>query len=219
MLKENFTWFSENYSCVAFCSFLPLHFKSHALYLATTRTLPFTFVGNIHPWIQISDFLCSCVLVGSAMRRQMNKRSTQVDPGSKGWDQMQASQRIGGEGESAKRQRAVGFINWTAFLDSSPWMQTQMTKQMTFSVRSSNCPPQSHGSNAIWINHFNVLIIMSTYLGQNIMAGAMQIFKDEQWGSYPQKTDSLIGSERVGMEDKHEEWIGFRSHDRIQVNE
>lgn len=120
-LKENFTGFFEKHSCVVFCSFLLSYFKPHALcsVFCNTTTNSSFHVHEKHPSLesksQASVLLCHsrrcCEDTG------MNKRSTQVVPGNRSWNQMGGTQNVGGGGELAKRQRAIGVINQTAISD------------------------------------------------------------------------------------------------------
>lgn len=72
-LKENFTGFFEKHSCVVFCSFLLSYFKPHALcsvFCNTTTNSSFR-VHEKHPSLNPNlRPLCSCVIVGDAVRTQ-----------------------------------------------------------------------------------------------------------------------------------------------------
>lgn len=150
--------------------FLLSHFKPQALHSVTITaqhywraTHPQTLMESSHPWdpsLRHFTFLCLCK--GFYEETGSDKRSLQVDSGSKDWNQMQASRNTSGGGGRAKRQRALGCTNWTRF----SWLfKHKWQNAVYFFLRCYNCHPQSHGSNAIWINHFIFLIMLSIYFG------------------------------------------------------
>lgn len=63
------------------------------------------------------------------------------------------------------------------------WAQSVDHMTLNFMIVSSSAMIDVEPTlkkKAIWINYFTVLIVLSTYLEQNIVVGAMEIVKDAQ---------------------------------------